>query len=142
MRAECAVTADIVVVKGDSDVPQLLLIKRRGQPFEGCWALPGGFLDGTETLEVCAKRELREETGLTVDTVREVGSFSDPERDPRGRVVSIAFWTMIHDSPEIRAGDDAAEARFFSINELPDLAFDHADIVEKARSVMEHCSDD
>lgn len=138
MSADLAVTADVVVVKADSDVPQVLLIKRGRPPFRGQWALPGGFLDERETLDECARRELREETGLKVDIVREVGSFSDPNRDPRGRTISIAFWTMINENPDVRAADDAADAQFFPINALPELAFDHADIIEKACYVMEH----
>lgn len=135
-------SADVVVIRAESDVPKLLLIRRGGPPFKGAWALPGGFLEGRETLEDCARRELREETGLDVEALREVGSFSDPDRDPRGRVVSIAFWTMINEDVDVEAGDDAADARFFPINELPDLAFDHAAIVARARSVIEQFSGD
>lgn len=129
--AEVTLTADILVVwRG-----MLLLIKRGKAPYQGQWALPSGKLGEGETLEDAAHRELDEETGVQDVSMRFVGVFDEPERDPRGRFVSAAYVAGIDDAVEVelRAGDDASEARWFPLNELPeDLAFDHAEIIERA----------
>ena len=126
-----AVTADIVVLRE----AEVLLIRRAHPPFEGCWALPGGFLDEDETLEACAARELMEETGVAADTLRLVGTYSEPKRDPRHRTVTVAFLTRVATGTEASAGDDAAEAAWFALDALPPLAFDHADIVGDAMKI-------
>jgi len=123
-----AVTADIVALKNG----EILLIRRARAPFQGCWALPGGFLDEGETLEACAARELAEETGLAADNLRLVGTYSAPGRDPRGRTVTVAFLTHAAAGAQARAGDDAAETGWFALDALPSLAFDHADIIRDA----------
>ncbi|WP_421730549.1 NUDIX domain-containing protein [Brevundimonas sp.] len=123
-----AVTTDIVVLRE----AQVLLIRRAHPPFAGSWALPGGFLDEDETLEVCAARELLEETGVAADTLRLVGTYSEPKRDPRHRTVTVAFLTRAPAGTEAKAGDDAAEAAWFALDALPPLAFDHADILQDA----------
>ena len=139
-----SVTADCIVFDAD----RVLLIKRGKEPYAGRWALPGGFLNPGETIEEAAARELLEETGLTepgaapVGSIRRlqfVGVFSKPDRDPRGWVVAVAFTCDLQDSEDIRvkAGDDAAEAQWFSVLELPDLAFDHRDIIDRALAVIE-----
>ena len=123
-----AVTADCVVVTKGTD-PQVLLIERGDEPFKGCWAIPGGFLNIDETTEQCALRELEEETGLKLDKVFQVGAYSKVDRDPRGRTITVAYLAIV-DAPIPATGqDDAARARWFPINHLPTLAFDHAEIM-------------
>lgn len=113
-------TTDALVLRGD----RVLLIRRARDPFRGRYALPGGFMESAETAEACCLRELREETGLEGRVVRLLGVYSRPGRDPRGATVSLLF---LVDAPsgEPRASDDAAEARFFPLDALPALAFDH-----------------
>lgn len=128
-----AVTADCVVIGHATDNSRHVLLIRRGyEPYKGCWALPGGFMDMDETLEQCALRELKEETGLTpLGTITELKSFSTVDRDPRGRTITVAF---LIDMPLTKAkgSDDAAEARWFPLEELPPLAFDHDEIIKEA----------
>jgi len=108
------------------------LIKRLKDPFAGCWALPGGFMDMDESADVAAIRELKEETGLVVESVQQIGAYSGVDRDPRGRVVTVAFFATASQSDHFAAADDAEDARWFSISELPDLAFDHDKIIADA----------
>jgi 8-oxo-dGTP diphosphatase len=110
---------------------RLLLIRRRNPPFAGQFALPGGFVDYGETTEAAARRELMEETGLTARDLRLVGVYSDPNRDPRGHTVGIAYLTTVDAGAPI-AGDDAAEAEFRDDWRALDLAFDHNEIVRDA----------
>ena len=126
-------TADVVVFSFDGTRLNVLLIKRGHEPYKDCWAFPGGFLDENETLEEAARRELKEETGLTPKFFNEVGSFSDLDRDPRGRTITVAFASVVRPN-QIRAvaGDDAKEARWFDIHEMPRLAFDHEKIYRMA----------
>lgn len=127
------VTADCVVWGWKKGEVYVLLVRRGKEPFRGCWALPGGFMETDESAEDCAVRELREETGLSVASVRQVGAFSAPDRDPRGRVVTVAFYAFADMQQELlRAGDDAAEAGWFPFSGLPSLAFDHREILEMA----------
>lgn len=128
-----AVTADCVVFGKEADGSRKLLLIRRGHPpYEGCWAFPGGFLEMDETLEQCALRELREETGIVPkDSIEELKSFSAIDRDPRGRTITIAFLVEIP-LTEARGQDDAAEARWFPLDGLPPLAFDHDEILKVA----------
>ena len=127
-----AVTTDIAVFSEQGGVASILLIQRGHEPFAGSWALPGGFLDEGETLEACAARELAEETGLVAGDLSLFGTYSDPGRDPRGRTISVAFWTRSRAGVEAMAGDDAAACRWFALEDLPDLAFDHDRIVKDA----------
>ena len=128
-----AVTADIVVFSFDGTKLNVLLIKRGHEPYKDCWAFPGGFLDENETLEEAARRELKEETGLAPKFFNEVGSFSDLDRDPRGRTITVAFATVVRPNQiKAVAGDDAKEARWFDIHEMPRLAFDHEKICRMA----------
>lgn len=120
-------TADCAVVNGRGEV---LLVRRGGEPFKGCWALPGGFMEMDETIERCAVRELEEETGIRVteEALRLIGIYSAPGRDPRGRTVTAAYAISVGDCTAT-AGDDAAEVRWWPLAELPPLAFDHAQII-------------
>lgn len=125
-----ALTVDAVLLKGY----EALLIRRARPPFAGAWAIPGGFVDVGERTEDAARRELLEETGLRGDIVDLLGVYSDPKRDPRGHTVSVVYVMKIGGIVDVAAGDDAAEARWFALDALPDLAFDHARILADARA--------
>ncbi len=125
-----AVTTDCVVFGFDGHNLQILLIQRGIEPFKGAWAFPGGFLDINETAEQGALRELKEETCLQLNYLKQVGAFSDVDRDPRTRVITIAFYALAKMST-VQGGDDAAKAQWFSLNEVPRLAFDHDYILRK-----------
>jgi 8-oxo-dGTP diphosphatase len=130
-----AVTVDCVVFGLDSDVGDLkiLLIQRNGEPFAGMWALPGGFVDLGETLEQSAKRELQEETGISRLYLEQLYTFGDPGRDPRDRVITVAYYALVKLSDHtIKADTDAGDVAWFSVSDLPRLAFDHAKIVAMA----------
>lgn len=126
-----SVTADCVVISKE-DTPQVLLIQRGFEPFKGCWAIPGGFMNMDETTEQCAIRELEEETGLKISDVQQIGAFSKVDRDPRGRTVTVAYLTLVDAPLEVKGLDDAAKAQWFPLTALPSLAFDHADILRDA----------
>ena len=132
-----AVTTDCVVFGFDGVRLNVLLIERGNEPFKGSWAFPGGFLNIDEDAPDGARRELLEETGLTVTNVEQLGAFATPDRDPRERVISIAYFTLVR-TGEVAGGDDAAQARWFPINKLPELAFDHQQIFEQALERMSH----
>ncbi len=110
-----SVTVDNIVLSRIEGRPAVLLIKRRNHPFIGCWAFPGGFLEMDESLEEGAKRELFEETGVTGVTPVQLGAYGDPERDPRGRIITVAFLMALPEGAEPKAGDDAADAGLFFI---------------------------
>ncbi len=127
------VTVDIVLLMDAFSHPKVLLIRRKNPPFEGLWALPGGFLEMDETLEESALRELNEETNISDVELTQVGTFGNPDRDPRGRVITIAYVGIINsEQQKAVAGSDAAEVAWFSTLDLPRLAFDHSEIIEKA----------
>ena len=128
-----AVTTDIVLFTLRAEKLQLLLIRRRNPPFQGGWALPGGFLDLNEDLNDCAKRELEEETGIKNIYLEQLYTFGQHDRDPRERVISVAYYALIASAQlTLKPASDATEAAWFFLDELPDLAFDHRQIVEKA----------
>jgi len=111
----------------------VLLIKRKYDPFKNCWAIPGGLVDEKESLEEAVERELKEETGIEVNYLEQLYSFGKPNRDPRNRVVSIAYYGLVRPSKfKLMADTDADDAQWFLMDELPELAFDHAGILEKA----------
>lgn len=124
--ARPCVTVDVIV----SHHNKILLIKRGKEPFNGYWALPGGFVDMHEDLETAASRELKEETGLDLRKLTQFRAYGKPERDPRHRTISVVYYAVIERVPEtIKAGDDADEAAWFDLSSLPNLAFDHKHIL-------------
>ena len=125
-----AVTTDIVVFTIRQEHLQLLLIRRGNEPYKGKWALPGGFLDIEEDLESCAKRELEEETGIKDVYLEQLYTFGKPNRDPRERVISVTYYALTPSCQmEPKAASDAADAGWFPVDDLPELAFDHLEII-------------
>jgi len=128
-----AVTTDIVVFTVLEDALKVLLIERGEEPFKGEWATPGGFLDIDESLDDCARRELQEETGLECVYLEQLYTFGAVDRDPRERILTVAFYALISTKGQrMQAGDDAADAQWFSVDSLPALACDHAEILALA----------
>ena len=127
-----ALTTDCVVFRFDGSDMLVLLIERGNEPFKGQWAFPGGFVNMDETTDQAALRELEEETGLIGLSLDQLHTFSEPNRDPRHRTVSVVYYTLINDNPEVIGGDDAAHAHWFPLKQLPSLAFDHDDILKVA----------
>jgi 8-oxo-dGTP diphosphatase len=129
-----AVTADIIILKTIKDQQFVLLIERKHPPFEGMWALPGGFLEMDETLEEAALRELQEETGITGVELKQFHTYSKVNRDPRHRTITTVFIGNLNDNTiEPEAGDDAAKAEWFEMDKLPQLAFDHGEVMEMVK---------
>ncbi len=128
------VAVDMVIFTVGGDDLAVLLVRRRGEPFAGRWAIPGGFVEEDESLDAAAARELREETGVADVYLEQLYTFGEPHRDPRGRVISVAYYALLRHPPAATAGDDAADARWFPLRGLPPLAFDHAEILDYALS--------
>ena len=126
-----AVTADCVVFGFDGRNLKILLIERGYDPYKGCWAFPGGFMNIDETAEQCAKRELKEETGLDIANIEQLYTFTDVNRDPRERVITVAYYGFVK-LAEVKGSDDAARAQWFALNDIPRLAFDHDKILSMA----------
>jgi len=124
------VTVDIILISKNNN--NVLLIKRKNNPFQNCWAFPGGFVDMDETLEHAALRELNEETSISNVGLTQFKAFSAINRDPRGRNIAVVFWSLINEEDVLpKAGDDAKEVAWFNLNNLPTLAFDHKIIIEE-----------
>ena len=126
-----AVTGDCIVITKEVNA-KVLLIQRADEPYKGCWAFPGGFLNMDETIEQCAIRELEEETGLKVYDVHQIGAYSKVDRDPRGRTITVAYLAIIDNPISVLGQDDAAKAEWWPLSALPQLAFDHNDIINDA----------
>ena len=142
-----AVTVDVVALTIREDALCALMVRRGGEPFAGLWALPGGFVEPDEDLRAAALRELHEETAISAADVRleQLASYGEPDRDPRGRTVSVAWLAVLPHAPEPRGGSDAASADWRPVDELLEaehLAFDHREIlsagVERARARLEY----
>ncbi|MBU4075417.1 MAG: NUDIX hydrolase [Euryarchaeota archaeon] len=121
-------TVDTVIIY----LGKLILIRRKNPPFQGHFALPGGFVEVGETVETAAVREAKEETGLDVEIIKLLGVYSEPSRDPRGHTVSVIFLAV--GKGNLKAGSDASDTGLFGMNDIPELAFDHKKIIENARS--------
>ena len=118
-------TVDGIIIKDG----KILLVKRKNKPFKGKWALPGGFVEYGEKTEDAVAREVLEETGLKTTVDKTIGVYSDPNRDPRGHTITVVYKLGIKGG-ELKSGDDASDAKFFDVNQLPELSFDHDKIIE------------
>lgn len=118
------ITVDAIILQEQS----VLLVKRKNDPFKDKWALPGGFVEYGETTEKAVIREINEETGLHTNIKKLVGVYSEPDRDPRGHTITIVYMLKIVNG-ELKSGDDAIDVKFFNLNNLPDLSFDHKKII-------------
>jgi len=126
-----AVTVDAILVSPRNSV---LLIERGREPFKGKWALPGGFIEMDEELETACQRELEEETGIRVEELKQFRAYGGVNRDPRHRTISVLFYAFTDDELLACAGYDAAKAQWFPLNQLPELAFDHLQILEEFKA--------
>jgi len=129
---ETEVTCDLVIYKNEEGRNLILLIQRKNDPYKGKWALPGGFIETDETVGAGAARELKEETNVEIaeKDLTFIDYFDQPDRDPRGRIISFAFAAEVPSETKHNASDDASEARWFPLDNLPELAFDHKEIIE------------
>jgi 8-oxo-dGTP diphosphatase len=127
-----ALTVDVVVFTIRQRRLQMLLVQRGGEPFAGQWALPGGFVRMDESLEAAAVRELHEETGVQGAYLEQLYTYGEPQRDPRGRVVTVAYFALMPSDQPLQRGADAAAAAWYPVDELPPLAFDHSEIATYA----------
>lgn len=126
-----ALTVDALVYVKENNLVWVLLIQRGQEPFKEKWALPGGFVDMDELLETACKRELLEETGLKVDKMKQFKIFDAIDRDPRHRTISVVFSVELSEKEKVTGGDDAARAAWFSMDDLPEMAFDHQKILSE-----------
>lgn len=131
-----AVTADCIALSPEGGEMQVLLVQRKNEPFKGQWAFPGGFMNMDEDAAAAARRELCEETGVVAGQLMQLGAYTRVDRDPRDRVVSIAYVAYFDKRPEAVAADDAAAAQWFSVNALPPLAFDHAEMLRDVQDLI------
>ncbi len=137
-RESLAVAVDIAIMTADTGVIKVLLIRRKNEPYKGKWALPGGFVKEKEELIDAAERELKEETGVSGVVLEQLHAFGGVDRDPRGRVVSVAFISFLPQESLVKAATDAADADWFPIYDLPELAFDHDEIVRFSLTWLRH----
>lgn len=126
------VTVDAILITQNNQTPQVLLIKRKHYPFEGFWALPGGFVDENEAPEEAVAREMLEETGVSFPNFIQFRTYGKPGRDPRGHTISIVFYAFTPIALNAIGTDDAADAQWFDIDKIPEMAFDHAEILADA----------
>ena len=144
-NTQVSVAVDVVLLTIRDQALQVLLVRRGVPPFDGRWALPGGFVEPSESLTAAAERELGEETGVSAPAhLEQLMTYGDPARDPRSRVVSVAYIALVPDLPLAAGGSDATEARYLPVSDVPPLPFDHdqilGDAVERARSKLEYTS--
>jgi 8-oxo-dGTP diphosphatase len=139
-RERPLLTVDVIVTVFREDRHNVLLIRRKRSPFDGCWALPGGFVEPNEPLETAARRELWEETGAEPAHLAQLHAFGDPGRDPRGWTISVAYLALMKEEDaqgwNLQADSDADEVGWFDLDDPPPLAFDHGDILAYARGVL------
>lgn len=128
-----AVTTDVVLITGSDHTHKILLIQRANAPYKDLWALPGGFVDMDEDLRTAALRELEEETGIKGVEISQLKTYGAVDRDPRHRTISIVYFGLVDHELPATGQDDAADARWFPLNNLPQLAFDHDKIIEEAK---------
>ena len=126
-----AVTTDAILVAKENNQTSVLLIQRGIEPYKDQWALPGGFVEMDEELEDACARELQEETGIRGIQLNQLAAFGTVNRDPRGRTISVVFWATIPSKLKAQSGDDAQNAKWFNLNDLPPLAFDHQKIIQQ-----------
>jgi len=132
-----SVTVDMVIFTIKDNTLNVLLIQRKNPPYQNCWAFPGGFVDYEEDIDNAAKRELEEETGIKNVELHQFHSFGTPDRDPRRRVISVAYYALAkYQDLNIKAADDAKDAKLFDLNNLPELAFDHSKVLKCALKAM------
>nr|WP_320000668.1 NUDIX hydrolase [uncultured Draconibacterium sp.] len=124
-----ALTVDAIVFVKSGKETSVLLIERGREPFKNRWALPGGFIEMDETLEQACIRELEEETGLQIEKMQQFGAYDAIDRDPRHRTISVVYSVELKEQKPVKGSDDAAQAKWFSLEDLPELAFDHAEIL-------------
>lgn len=122
-------TVDIILTRKLNSKSEVLLIQRLNEPFKNKWALPGGFVDKGEDLEPAAKRELLEETSISIKSLSQFKTYGKPGRDPRGDTVSVVFYAEVNENVIAQAADDAKDVSWFPMDDLPELAFDHAEIL-------------
>jgi len=137
-----SVACETVVFHMNGDVPQVLLVKRKHEPFKGMWCIPGGFLDMDEELDECAARELYEETGVDIEPryLSQAFTVGKKDRDPRGRIIAVVYTTVVEDDSMyvLCANDDAEEVAWFSMDALPMLAADHLDTIRRTLGEVYH----
>ena len=131
------IAADSLVFSKSNGQLQLLLIERGNEPFKGMWAFPGGFVEDDEDLEAAALRELHEETGMELHTMKQLHTFGTPGRDPRGRTVSVVYYAVVDaDEHSVKGGDDAAAASWVNVKDITALAFDHKEVLNFALQLL------
>ncbi len=130
------VTVDILLFREKENKLEVLFIQRLKEPYKDAWAIPGGFLDEGEDLMTAALRELKEETNVTLQELKQLKAYGHPDRDPRHHTISVAFWTLLQTDVHVKAMDDAKDFQWFPINELPVLAFDHDQIVKDGTEAL------
>lgn len=131
------IAADSLVFSKQNGVLQLLLVERGHEPFKGMWAFPGGFVEDDEDLEAAAIRELHEETGMLLPAMRQLHTFGKPGRDPRGRTVSVVYYAFVNAAEHtVEGGDDAAAAKWVSVKDIKEMAFDHKEALDFALQLL------